>query len=50
MLQPICKKIFISCNNEHENMHEPLLAWYPYNLFDALKKKYANQQFSLQHF
>ncbi len=36
--------------NKQEELYEPLLAWYPYNTFDALKKNYADKQFSLQHF
>ena len=36
--------------NEQEDMYEPLLAWYPYQLFDKMKKMHGANQFSLQHF
>lgn len=36
--------------NDQEELYEPLLAWYPYQLFDKLKKIHEANQFSLQHF
>ena len=36
--------------NEEAGIYEPMLAWYPYHCFDALKGMYETKQFSLQHF
>ena len=36
--------------NEQEDIYEPLLAWYPYQSFDELKKMYNANQYSLQYF
>ena len=36
--------------NEEGKLYEPLLAWYPYQSFDKIKKMYGTNQFSLQHF
>jgi molybdenum cofactor guanylyltransferase len=36
--------------NEQEELYEPLLAWYPYQSFDKLKKMHHANRYSLQHF
>ena len=43
-----CKEIPAAFYNKADNVYEPMLAWYPYNCFDTLKKMYAAKQFSLQ--
>lgn len=40
----------VSFYNEQENMYEPLLAWYPFQSFDKLKKMQEAKEYSLQHF
>ena len=46
----ICKQGPAAFFNEEAGIYEPLLAWYPFNCFDALKGMYEAKQFSLQHF
>lgn len=36
--------------NAEENIYEPLLAWYPHQLYNRLQQMQAAKQFSLQHF
>ena len=36
------------CNKE--DIYEPLIAWYPYHLFDSLKNCIDKKEYSLQHF
>lgn len=40
----------VSFYNEKEELYEPLLAWYPYQLDGKLKKMADKKQYSLQHF
>lgn len=44
------EKNAVAFYNEQEDLYEPLLAWYPYQLFDKLKKMHEADQYSLQHF
>ncbi|MBK8495279.1 MAG: molybdenum cofactor guanylyltransferase [Chitinophagaceae bacterium] len=46
----ICKHEPAAFYNEAHQVYEPLLAWYPYQTFDELKKRHASKQYSLQHF
>ena len=36
------------CNKD--DIYEPLLAWYPFHLSGTMKNKFAERQYSLQHF
>lgn len=40
----------VSFYNEQSAVYEPLLAWYPYEAFDPLKKMQEAGEYSLQHF
>ncbi len=40
----------VSFYNEQAAVYEPLLAWYPHEVFDAIKKKQEAGEYSLQHF
>ncbi len=45
-----CKDAAVSFYNEQEAFYEPLLAWYPYQIFTELKIMYAARAYSLQYF
>jgi molybdenum cofactor guanylyltransferase len=36
--------------NEKEELYEPMLAWYPHQSVDRMKKMQVEKQYSLQHF
>ena len=45
-----CKDAAAGFYNEQEELYEPLLAWYPYQLFSKLEKMYGDKGYSLQYF
>ncbi|MEP7256230.1 MAG: molybdenum cofactor guanylyltransferase [Ferruginibacter sp.] len=45
-----CKDAPVSFYNEQEELYEPLLAWYPNQSFDELKKMFETKEYSLQQF
>ena len=45
-----CKKMPAAFYNEHENVYEPLLAWYPTSSFTVLKEMLQGKKNSLQQF
>jgi molybdopterin-guanine dinucleotide biosynthesis protein A len=44
------EKIAAAFYNTKENMYDPMLAWYSYPALDDIKKMFAREEYSLQHF
>lgn len=46
----VCNHAPAAFYNDADQVYEPLLAWYPFQVFDELKNRHASKQYSLQHF